>query len=174
MAANQKTLGVVLAGGRSSRMGQNKALMMFKGKPLVEHMNNILKDIGIENIIISGEVQGYNCEVDENSFQGPAKAIENIVQKFDDYKSFLFIPVDMPFLSVDVLRTLMQIGGGSSYYQDWPLPAFITPQKWEGEVNSVRHFMKKQEAKIIPIPSQYNDCFININTPEEWKEAVQS
>jgi len=173
VVVNQKTLGVILAGGRSSRMGQNKALMMFKGEPLVEHMINILKDTGTENIIISGEVQGYNYEADESSFEGPARAIESIIRKFTGYNSYLFIPVDMPFLSVGVLRTLMQ-EGGSAYYQDWPLPAFITPQNWEGEVNSVRHFMEKQEAKIISIPSQYNDNFININTPEEWKEAVQS
>lgn len=169
---SENTLGVVLAGGRSSRMGQNKALMLFEGKPLIEHMIDILKDIEIKNIKISGEVKGYDCEVDETSFEGPVKAIESIIQKFSDVESFLFVPVDMPFLSADVLQAIMQ-RETSAYYQDWPLPAFIKPEKCGGSANSVRDYMKQQGAEIIPVPIKYEDNFININTPEEWKEAVK-
>jgi molybdopterin-guanine dinucleotide biosynthesis protein A len=170
---NQKTLGVVLAGGRSSRMGKNKALMMFEGQPLVEHMINILKGTGVKNIKISGEIEGYDGIADETSFEGPAKAIEGIIQKFSDYSSFLFVPVDMPFLSVDILRELMQ-GERSAYYKDWPLPAFVIPREREGEATSVRYFMQQQEASIIPIPPNYEDNFININTPEEWSRVAES
>ena len=50
--------GVVLTGGRSSRMGQNKALLDYQGKPLIEHMMEILKTTGIKEIFISGDVDG--------------------------------------------------------------------------------------------------------------------
>lgn len=165
-------MGVVLAGGRSSRMKENKALMLFKEKPLLEHMISILKNVGIKNIKISGEVEGYDCEADEHLYEGPAKAIESIIQKFLDVEGFLFIPVDMPFLSVDVLRTLIK-KEGSAYYQDWPLPVLIRP-KWPlQKADSVHNFIRQQKAEVILIPKGYEDSFVNLNTPEEWKQAVK-
>ena len=35
--------GLIIAGGKSSRMGQNKALIHFKQKPLIEHVYDRLK-----------------------------------------------------------------------------------------------------------------------------------
>ena len=43
----------VLAGGRSSRMGQDKALLPLAGKPLVEHMVAKLRRISDEVSILS-------------------------------------------------------------------------------------------------------------------------
>ena len=39
---DKKIAGVVLAGGKSSRMGKNKAMLIYNGKPLLNHMVGIL------------------------------------------------------------------------------------------------------------------------------------
>ena len=61
---NQDCLGVVLAGGKSSRMGANKALLMrnsstYNGQSrgsenMLGFSKNLLKNIGINNIVVSG------------------------------------------------------------------------------------------------------------------------
>lgn len=51
--------GIVLVGGRSSRMGRDKAFLELKGKPLVGHMLDVLRSAGLKDVFVSGHVQGY-------------------------------------------------------------------------------------------------------------------
>ena len=50
---------VVLAGGKSSRMGQDKALILFNEKPLLLHIANILQEVN-SKVYISGKKGAYN------------------------------------------------------------------------------------------------------------------
>lgn len=165
------TLGVILAGGRSRRMGQNKALLSYHGKPLIEHMTAILKHSGVETIIISGNVEGYDCMPDENPFGGPAKAIETIIRHFPDYKGFLFVPVDMPLLEPEMLQILMQQKDGA-YFIGCPLPAFITPPYSESNETSVQALLDSHGIYPVDLPKRFFSAMKNTNTPEEWKEVT--
>ena len=57
MARNICT-GIVLAGGKSSRMGTEKGLVSFKGKAMIEHAISMLETITM-NIIISSNSCKY-------------------------------------------------------------------------------------------------------------------
>jgi len=47
-------IGAVLAGGRSSRMGADKATMLLDGRPMAEHSVGALREAGIGRILLSG------------------------------------------------------------------------------------------------------------------------
>jgi molybdenum cofactor guanylyltransferase len=51
---------VIQAGGESRRMGKNKALLPFLGKPLIEHVLNRLKPAADEIFIISNDPASYD------------------------------------------------------------------------------------------------------------------
>ncbi len=51
--------GVVLAGGRSSRFGQDKGLYPYHGKPLVLHAADIIRPLCDELLIISNTPEEY-------------------------------------------------------------------------------------------------------------------
>ncbi len=165
--------GVVLAGGRSSRMGRNKALMEYNGRPLIDHMTYILKRAGVNNILISGEVDDYQGIPDETPFDGPAKAMENIMRRYPAYDGFLFVPVDMPLLEPEALQTLLDCPNGA-YFSGYPLPAFITAFLSETGVSSVKELLEVLGVPSVALPQQFQPMMSNTNTPEEWQEVLRA
>lgn len=167
--------GVVLAGGRSKRMGSDKALLQYKGKPLVEYMQDILYRSGFDNVYISGQLEGYECEFDDQPFSGPAVAIQSVINRMPQHKGFLFIPVDMPLLEPELLRLLVQ-QDESCYFENRPLPAFIRSGQYRpnGSDTSVKNILKKSNAKSLSVPEQYVGAMINANSPEDWKKVLES
>ncbi len=164
--------GVVLAGGRSSRMGKNKALLEFKGRPLVQHMIDILRDAGLKDIFISGSLEGYSCINDEQLFAGPVQGIRSVLQKKPDYKGYLFVPVDMPLLPVRSLQLLLEQESGG-YFIEWPLPAYVTPPFVSCHSTSVHDFLQAQGIYPIALPSEFENTMKNANTPQEWEEIIK-
>ncbi len=52
--------GIILAGGRSTRMGFNKAFIEIGGTPLIERIVNLFRELFPEVIIVANDVEGYN------------------------------------------------------------------------------------------------------------------
>lgn len=51
--------GIILAGGRSSRLGRDKALLCFEGKPLILRLVRLLEGLCPEVLVITGEERRY-------------------------------------------------------------------------------------------------------------------
>lgn len=169
-------LGVVLAGGRSSRMGTNKAFLQYRGTPLIDHMMSLLQEAGAKEVWVSGSLAGYPCIPDEETFEGPAIAMRHVLQRLEstDVSGVLFVPVDMPALTPHLLRGL---GGrpDGAYYKGWPLPAFLPFKNIPPGDRSVRSIKGLLQALRIPaweVPERHRACFVNANTPEQWREAA--
>ncbi|TAH37522.1 MAG: hypothetical protein EYC62_01155 [Alphaproteobacteria bacterium] len=163
--------GIVLAGGKSSRMGQNKALLFYKGKPMAEHMLNILKRTGIEDVFISGSLEGYPCLEDDEIHAGPAAAIRDVLKRKPGYQGYIFVPVDMPLLRPEILKELISQKRGC-YFTGWPLPAFLTPPFKLNHEKSVQRLLDANDIRPLNLPQDFEGLMINANTPEEWKKAV--
>jgi molybdenum cofactor guanylyltransferase len=97
----------VLAGGRSSRMGRDKALLELGGKPLIEHMVGKLRQLSDHVSILSGspELAGFAPLVpDLRESCGPLGGLEAALAHASRPWA-LVLPVDMPFLPVVLLRS---------------------------------------------------------------------
>jgi molybdopterin-guanine dinucleotide biosynthesis protein A len=163
--------GVVLVGGRSSRMGLNKALLDYHGLPLIVHMRGILKDAGITDIYISGDIDGYDCIQDTHIFAGPAQAIKSSMCRLASHEKFLFTPVDMPLLNAEIVTSLLQ-GERGGYFADLPLPACIMRSDVKSSATSVKNLLKDYDVPVLPLPSAFCPLMRNTNTPQEWQEVM--
>lgn len=168
---DRKVAGVVLAGGRSSRMGRDKALLDYNGKPLLDHMIGLFKQAGIEDVYVSGDFEGYRCIPDTAPYEGPACAIADILTILRSYDGVLFVPVDMPLLHTKALHLLLKQKSGA-YFTGFPLPAYIAEFCLEERVKSVKALLESLKISPIFLPSDFEFCMANTNTPDEWNEVL--
>ena len=96
----------VLAGGQSTRMGSDKALLDFHGRPLIEHALARFRALGFTPHIAGSrpDLAQYAPIIPDNySSSGPLAGIEAALSVSSDDLSF-FLPVDLPLLPIDFLR----------------------------------------------------------------------
>jgi molybdopterin-guanine dinucleotide biosynthesis protein A len=171
--------GIVLAGGKSSRMGANKALMLYRGRPLVAHISALLAEAGCAQVYISGEVPGYGGIADAAPHSGPAAAMADLLQSMESrHERLLFVPVDMPLIQVKSLRHLMSYDSGA-HYRNYPLPACVVTgglapcaSASEPACRSVKEVLASAGTRAIALPPEWEEGMANINTKEQWEEMA--
>lgn len=177
---------VVLAGGKSSRMGQDKALILFNEKPLLLHIANILQEVN-SKVYISGKKGAYNSFpypqiADVYPEKGPLGGIYSALEYCKD--DILVCPCDMPFINTYVLYFLLlnydstrinvlefngQIFptlGIYPYNVASALKTFI-----ENDILQLQKVLTALNAQKIAYPVHPNTkkYFTNLNTPEDLK-----
>lgn len=102
---------IILAGGKSTRMKQEKGLVLFKGKMLVEYVIDVAKKITNHIIIITANPDyihlGYPCIQDEQKDKGPLGGIYTGLVHSSTPKNIV-LGCDMPFLSENILTALIR------------------------------------------------------------------
>lgn len=100
--------GVILAGGKSSRMGRDKASVEYKGATLLAHAKRLLQDAQVERTIILG---GQFATVDDlHVHHGPARAAYDLMTRLmaqSEDVLVVFVPLDMPEMKAASLQTLV-------------------------------------------------------------------
>lgn len=101
--------GIVLAGGHSSRMGQDKAALLLRGKSLLELQIEKLREIGAGDIMLSGKggqnIPGVRAIPDILPDRGPLGGIHACL-KAAEHPRCLVVAVDIPLLPPSVLSKL--------------------------------------------------------------------
>lgn len=116
---------VVLAGGRSSRMGRDKALIDWHGQPLIDHMVRLLRDAGA-SVRVSGDRPAHGGIPDAAPDRGPVGGILSVVPHCPD-GVVLVVPVDMPLLAAGRVHRLREALGtcAAAYFEGHPLPCGV-------------------------------------------------
>ncbi|HFC30065.1 MAG TPA: molybdenum cofactor guanylyltransferase [Oceanospirillales bacterium] len=173
-----KIAGVVLAGGKSSRMGSDKSALTLNGIGLLEHMQSLLESAKINDVFVSGK-QGI---VDLVPNQGPLMAILSCLKKMKQFHRVLFIPVDMPLLTPKIIKQLTDnICDDFVCYDGFNLPLLI--KNTQTIRTKIDKQIMKQQRSIHALLGQLNgnyikrNCsekhFINTNTPQQWQQAIK-
>lgn len=109
---------IILAGGKSSRMGTDKGLVQINEIPMVERVIKAVKKAGITNInIVSGNSEykkfGFPVFPDLVPEKGPLGGIYTGLLKSSTAKN-LILSCDIPFINDVVLKMLIRNGMKSS------------------------------------------------------------
>lgn len=187
---------VIQAGGHSSRMGQDKALMSFLGRPLIERVLERVAPFADEVLITTNLPEGYrylkvplfpDIIPERGALGGLYTAL-----KAASTPNVAVVACDMPFVNAEILRAGSSILNKTGYdavipksehgleplhavyRRDTCLPAVenaIRANKWRmiswhHEANI--HFLSADEINHF---DPHGLTFWNVNTPEEFAQA---
>ncbi|WP_062268507.1 molybdenum cofactor guanylyltransferase [Endozoicomonas arenosclerae] len=187
-----KTIGLVLAGGQSSRMGQDKARLIWQNIPLYQHMQNLLHESGVDDVLLSGAQFGRLALPDIIPGKGPLSGIHGAIAGLPDGVCLLVVPVDMPLLPAAACKKLVSSLAipenrarqvGAVMFEAFTLPLVLTVNSdlrtaVESALSSQNHkdyslrrLFDRLQGVTIPLPDEMEERFQNTNTPEEWQTA---
>lgn len=184
---------LLLAGGKSSRMGEDKRQLVHEGKTLLDRALALLEQSGADEILISGDLQHHDCIPDIVQDCGPLGGLHAALHYIDarghtDRALLLVIPVDMPLLQADTLAQLVDgIGqSGSCHFAGEVFPCVfrassellahldgLLAQSTEpGGRRSMKALLDQGDARILDAASVPPSTFLNLNSPQDWQAFV--
>lgn len=103
---------VILAGGKSSRMGQDKGFVQLEGKPMISYTIELLNKMNIKFRIVS-HIEAYKkfgCEVIKDIVpgQGPMGGLYTALYRCEA-KQLLLLSCDAPFISEELVIHLLTL-----------------------------------------------------------------
>ena len=107
---------IILAGGKSSRLGRDKALERICGKYLVERVLDSLSQLGDDIIVVTAapnQLSDLNVEKVLDTYPRTGAKV-GLCTGINASLSFysLVVACDMPFLNIDLLRYLLDLASG--------------------------------------------------------------
>lgn len=183
-----KIAGVVLAGGLSTRMGEDKAQLTIKQQSLITRSVELLRSVALDEVFVSGDYPNYDCITDIHPQLGPLSGIHACVEALSEHYEALFIlPVDMPLLTKDEGTFLIDKFSGLTqgvYYQDATFPMILpinqplkdylseTLTSRDKKQRSLYRLLTACKATPISYSTELAYRFENTNTPEQWKACL--
>ena len=175
--------GAVLTGGRSSRMGRDKATLPIDGVPMAGRVAEALRRAGAEPVLAVGgdeaalEALGLTWVADRHPGEGPLGGILSAFAAARGHDLVAILATDLPDLDASVVQALVGGVGGHDVAvaggeQAEPLcgvwrvatcePVLISAFE-QGE-RAVRRAMAALDRVVVPVPTQH---LRNVNHPDD-------
>ena len=177
--------GIILAGGKSARMGEDKALKLHQNKPFISYIIESLEHFTSKIIIVSDhkshEQFAYPRISDCIPNKGPLGGIYSGLLQSSTEKNII-LSCDIPFVIPKVIQGLLneyQKSFDAIVYRSNPLigiynRSIISKIKLpllSGEL-SIRKNLVALHTKYIQSDPEHMKYLQNINTPEHYKNAT--
>lgn len=181
-----KIQGLILAGGQSQRMGTDKGLLRYFGKPQRLYAFELLEKYHLNTYLSvrkEQEVEQVQCIRDVFEGLGPFGAICSAFQHDPD-SAWLVLATDLPYVDEGLVLKLLENRDPSKLAtaikgkrKDFPEPLITI---WEPRAYPVmlqflamgyscpRKVLINSEVKIVETDDAY---LYNVNTPEEYEKA---
>ncbi len=182
--------GFILAGGKSGRLGRDKAFLRYRGSPLIEVVRRCLESVGLPVAVVADSRErfrslGLPVLLDRVAGEGPLAAVFNALATSRSQDNY-FIPCDTPLVPPRLYRILARAGrdfdvvvprdaeGGLH-----PLCAYYSRNAadpirrlLESGARRVDSVLKAEDLRIhVLSAAEWNlpdESFLNVNTPADW------
>ena len=191
---------ILLAAGESSRMGQLKALLPWRGKTLLEHQVDALLEGGAERVLV---VLGHRADelhpllesrssaawvLNPDYLQGKTTSIRTGLAAMDQAEvgDILLLNVDQPRSPADVAAvleahrawgsavTVPQYRGKGGH--PIALSASLLPELLQinEETQGIKAVVRRRPDSVRRVPLDNPEILLDLNTPEEYQQALET
>lgn len=192
MISSAKIYGLVLSGGKSTRMGEDKGLIPYHGIPQRDYLYQLLKKVCEKSYLSIREDQveeissDVNVIVDRNEFRGPYNGLLSAHRTFPDV-AWLVLACDLPLMDEKALRELIgrrNVAKIATAFADAenplpePLCAIWEPVALQTSISYLeagngtcpRKFLINNNVNLV-FPERA-EILLNANSKSEYEEAL--
>jgi len=192
---------VLLAGGRSSRMGTNKAFALLAGESLLARITSKLRQEQRKPVALNADADwpdamGMPIVPDRipgklGPLAGVLSALQDTQSRYPQASHVATVPIDSPFFPSDLITRLadavhgpdeiaiaVSLGQDHPVFGLWPVSAAADLERWIvlDEKRRVRDFLARHRVRQVefsPVETAIGplDPFFNINAPADLTEA---
>lgn len=186
---------VILAGGKSSRMGRDKARLEIAGQTLLARQIALVRDVGAHEVFISDRGQSdystFGCRVLRDRFPdaGPLAGIERALDASTS-PLLLVLAVDMPAMNGTILGNVIAACSDDcgaipkSRHGIEPLAAIypktaldrLNLELGQGKTPGARWFADECVAaglaRFVEVTEAESGCFASCNSPEDFERCL--
>lgn len=184
--------GAILAGGQSTRMGRNKALLPWEGGTVIDAVASLMRGLFDHVLVVAADPEPYRFlglpeARDHRPGMGPLGGIEAALRASPDPRVFV-VACDMPFLSPDLIRHMASLPTAQAvvpYMAGRPEPLHALYSR--DALASVHSLLAEGERRVYVLLDRldvrrveedevrrFGDperVFANLNRPEDYRRA---
>ena len=192
MISNAKLYGLVLSGGKSTRMGKDKGLITYHNLPQREHLYHLLSEVCNQTFLSIRKDQeseisnSFKTILDQDEFRGPYNGLLSAHKAYPEV-AWLVLACDLPLMDKKALEELIaarnsdKIASAFADAED-PLPeplcAIWEPEALKqsvaylqaGNGSCPRKFLINADVNLV-FPKQ-KEVLLNANSRAEYEEAL--
>ncbi|MEM1393712.1 MAG: molybdenum cofactor guanylyltransferase [Cyanobacteria bacterium P01_H01_bin.150] len=193
LSHNLSIAALILAGGKSSRMGTDKALVNYKGKPMLQRVYQVAAACTEQVYILTSWAERYqnilpsdcNYLIETQPGKGPVNAFsEGLEQISTDW--ILLLACDLPLLDLEIIQiwinklsqipasTLALVPQRSDVWE--PMCGFYRKEIkieldsfFKSEKSSFQELLSTVEVKALDVDEKVDLMLLNCNYPEDLK-----
>lgn len=187
-----KLYGLVLAGGKSTRMGKDKTTLVYRDKPHRAYLYDLLSKycervyVSVKNLEEANLEDGLEAIADSRDISTP---LNGILSAFDKHPeaAWLVIASDLPMIDEPLIERLLESRDAEKIATAYatkasgkaePLIAIWEPKSLtmanefvEGGNMCPRKFLGINDTKLVH--PENDDQLMNANSPEDFERAME-
>jgi len=184
---------IIMASGFSRRMGRNKLLLMYRGKPMIDHVidhvtGSGLKSVflvsGSEDVLERGRLKHINTIFNGNADAGQSESVKAGILGSPESEGYMFFSGDQPLLDEDTIRLLVnrfEENPGSiivPVYKGRNGSPVIFPRRFRAELLSLagdtggREVVKAHPGSVLKVEVSDGSMLLDIDTEEEYMNLM--
>lgn len=188
MQPTYKIPAIIFAGGRSSRMGEDKSQLAFGGYASLSEYQYRRLDQLFDKVYLSAKSDKFCFEcrliADNYTVHSPLAALISVFENLDVPEVFI-LSVDAPFVDKLVIDRLIEANS-----EEYDIIAAETPHGLEplcgiykrSVLPAARTMLQKEQHRLTSLLEKVktksvhfttNEPFLNLNRPEEYQEALR-